>query len=222
MYKTLLFKIFALLLALLAQRVSAQEAFLLLGEITKKYEEAQGLCIEYTRELRTRSMSMLGGEAKGDLAKGKIYVMPPHYMRLEQKSPREELIITEGKNLWWYIPEEKKAYLYPAERFGKQMRLIGEILSPSSEIGKKFKARLVEPASKENWVIELIPLQPWEELDHLLVHITKTKEIVGLEMVSPLGSRTIFQFRKIEQAPYLDHGRFQFTLPEGVKLIREE
>ncbi len=203
-------------------RATQEDAFQLLGQATQRYVKAQGLFIRYSREVKTRSMSMLGGEARGDLATGRIIVMQPHFMRLEQQTPREELIITDGNNLWWYIPEEKKAYIYPGDRFGKQIRLIGQVLSQQGELGEKFKAKVVEEAPKTKWVVELRPDPPWQELDRLLVRISKSRGITGLEMVSPLGTRTIFEFKEVKEASGLKPSLFQFTVPEGVKLIRQE
>ncbi|NQU14566.1 MAG: outer membrane lipoprotein carrier protein LolA, partial [Desulfobacteraceae bacterium] len=99
----------------------------ILDGIRNKYGHLPGLSVTYTREVITRSMSMLGGQVKGDLATGRIYFKPSHYMRLEQETPRSETIIYNGDTLWWYIPDKKCVYKYPAQQFGQELRFLSNV-----------------------------------------------------------------------------------------------
>ena len=85
----------------------------ILEGIRNKHNHLPGLTVNYTREVITRSMSMLGKQVKGDLATGRIYFRPPYFLRLEQKTPQTEAIIADGETLWWYIPQKKQAHQYP-------------------------------------------------------------------------------------------------------------
>jgi outer membrane lipoprotein-sorting protein len=60
--------------------------------IRGRYGNAKGLTAEYTREAISKTMAMLEVAERHDLAKGRIYFSPPHFLRLEQASPQEELL----------------------------------------------------------------------------------------------------------------------------------
>ena len=96
----------------------------ILEGIQKNYGHLSGLSVPYSREVITRSMSMLGEQARGDMASGTIYFKHPDLLRLEQEKPKAETIIANNNTLWWYIPDKKCAYRYPAKDFGKELRLL--------------------------------------------------------------------------------------------------
>ena len=65
----------------------------ILQGIKNRYGLTSGLTVPYTRDVMTRSMSMLGAQAKGDLASGIIHFKSPHFLRLDQEKPSPEIII---------------------------------------------------------------------------------------------------------------------------------
>jgi len=82
-----------------------------------RYGKAKGWKAEYTREAISKTMAMLETGERHDLAKGRLFFNPPHFLRLEQVLPQEELLLTDGQILWWYLPLKKLAYKYPSPRF---------------------------------------------------------------------------------------------------------
>ncbi len=76
--------------------------------IKQKYGNLPGLSIPYTREVITRSMSMLGNQVKGDLATGQMFFKPRYFLKLEQRTPNIETLIANEETLWWYIPDKKR------------------------------------------------------------------------------------------------------------------
>ena len=76
----------------------------ILEGIRKNYGSLPGLTLSYSREVITRSMAMLGDQVKGDLATGHMFFKPPCFLKLEQKTPKQETVISDEETLWWYIP----------------------------------------------------------------------------------------------------------------------
>ena len=123
-------KVSCLVLLILCFNISlcaAQDIDHILEGIKARHAHLSGISVGYTREVITRTMSMLGNQVKGDLAKGTIYLKPPYFLKLEQIEPREEFIYTDGETLWWYVPLEKVAHRYNVEEFGKELRLLSSI-----------------------------------------------------------------------------------------------
>ena len=122
MLRILILSQFFLLIALVPGFASDRSSKILEG-IQIKYGHLPGLTIDYSREVTTRSMALLGSQIKKELATGKMYFKPPHFLRLEQENPRPETVITDGEALWWYIPEKNQVHRYSAKDFGKELEL---------------------------------------------------------------------------------------------------
>jgi len=215
--------IMCLVLTALVQGVSIADESLttVLEGIQKTYGPLPGLSVPYTREVITRSMSILGAKARGDTASGKIYFRHPHFMRLEQESPKPETIIANKDTLWWYIPEKKCAYRYPASDFGKELRLLSDIFRGLAHVEDSFQVVLQGQSPSGDYEIELIPDPPWQEIDRIAVTATGQYEIRSIRIHNALGTTTRFTLGALSEKKDFEEGFFQFVAPEGVKLIVE-
>ena len=99
----------------------------ILDGVRHLYGPLSGLSVVYEREVVTKSMAMLGIQTKKDVASGRIYFKPPHFLRLEQATPKPETVINNGDTLWWYIPRKKQVYRYPSQKLGREMRILYDI-----------------------------------------------------------------------------------------------
>jgi outer membrane lipoprotein-sorting protein len=189
--------------------------------IHEKYRNLPGLGVGYTREVITRSMSMLGAQARGDLATGHIYFKPPHFLRLEQETPKPETILTNGETLWWYIPDKKSAYKYPSEKFGKELDLLSDIFRGFTQLEKRFKVGIVDQNDEGEYLIQLKPDPPWQDIDRLNITVTPAYDIRVLDICNQLGSITRFILKNLVEKEAFEEDFFRFVIPEGVRLIEE-
>jgi len=187
----------------------------------KNYGHLSGLSVPYSREVITRSMSMLGDQVKGDMASGTIFFKHPYSLRLEQEKPKAETIISNNDTLWWYIPDKKCAYKYPAKDFGKELRLLSDIFRGLSEVENSFQVLLQARNKSGEYEIELIPDPPWQEINKIDLTVTKKYEIRIVRIHNQLGSITVFKLGGLTEKAGFEKGFFQFVVPEGVRLIVE-
>lgn len=190
--------------------------------VHQKYRNIPALEVQYTREVITRSMSMLGDQARGDLATGHIYFRPPHFLRLEQETPKHETIITNGETLWWYIPEKKSAYKYPSEQFGKELNLLSDIFRGFTQLEKRFKVGIVDQNDEGEYLIQLKPDPPWQDIDQIRITVTPKYDIRVLDIYNQLGSITRFSLKNLTVKEAFEKDFFHFVLPEDVRLIEED
>jgi len=190
-----------------------------LDGLKKTYGHLDAISIPYTREVVTRSMMMLGDQAKGDLASGTIYFRAPDLLRLEQEKPKVETIIANSETMWWYIPGKKTAYEYKTEEFGKELRLMTNILRGLAQVEDNFKVTLHGKNSLGEYEMELIPTPPWEDIQKIEVTATADYTIKTAKIHNLLGSITIFTLEKFTEIHNLDKRFFTFTPPKGVKVI---
>ena len=194
----------------------------ILQGIRNRYSPLPGLSISYTREVITGTMSMLGNQVRGDMAKGRIYFKPPHFLRLEQETPKPETIIANEDTLWWYIPEKKQAYQYGSKEFGKELRLLTDIFRGLIQIDERFKVALVGRNEQGEYQIELRPDPPWEQIDSVVITVTNGSEIRVVNSRNLLGSITKFTLEGLKRKEGFEKNFFQFIVPPGVRLVHEE
>ncbi len=192
----------------------------ILNGIQERYKPPGGLVLTYRREVKTKTMSMLGSRVKGDLASGKIFVLPPALLRVEQDKPRKETLLTDGESLWWIIPEEKIVHQYSSDQFGQELRIIADLWQAPSRLKKRFHITALKDEKKNVFILKMVPSPPWEQVDRILVHVSADFALNVLEMVSPLGTTTTFYFDAIEPAQ-LTSKSFRFVVPDGFKVVHE-
>lgn len=193
----------------------------ILQGVKDRYGRMPGLSAEYTREVITRSMSMLGGKASGDRATGTLSFRSPCFLRLDQKSPDPEMLLTDGKSLWWYIPKKGEVHRYKASKFGKELSLLADIFQGLVRVGERFEATLLSETPQEGSRIELKPTPPWEEVDRIVLDLSPSHEIRGLDIVNLLETVTRFTISGVHAKDAFEEGFFEFVVPQGVKLIEE-
>ena len=193
----------------------------ILQGIQNRYGHTSGLSVPYTRDVMTRSMSLLGTQAKGDLASGVIHFKSPHFLRLDQEMPASETIIANDEMLWWYIPGKKEAHQYQAKDFGKELRLLGDIFSGLAEVKDRFKVQLQEPEENGDYRILLTPDPPWQEIDRIALTLSPAYEIRCVRIFNALGSVTRFNLDDFTLGKTFENGFFEFVAPPGVSVIVE-
>ncbi len=212
----------AALIFLVHSPVSAEDALSnILRGIKGHYGQTSGLSVPYTRDVMTRSMSMLGAQAKGDLASGIIHFKSPHFLRLDQEMPASEIIIANDDILWWYIPDKKEAHRYLAKDFGRELRLLSNIFSGLAEVKDSFKVQLQEKDEKGDYQIEMVPDPPWQEINRIILTVSPEYEIRSVRIFNALGSVTRFNLGDFELEKTFEKGFFNFVAPPGVNVVVE-
>jgi len=193
----------------------------ILQGIKNRYRTSSGLSVPYTREVMTRSMSMLGTQAKGDLASGVIHFKPPHFLRLDQEKPGSEIIIANNNILWWYIPHKKEAHRYRAEDFGRELRLLSDIFRGLADVNDSFNVTLQEKNENGDDEIVLIPDPPWQEIDRIALTVSPKHDIRTVRIFNALGSVTRFNLGGFTMKKTFEKGFFKFVSPPGVRIVVE-
>ena len=213
-----------LLLALCCSRAAAADDRLLkiLEGVKKEYGSLAGLTVTYERDVVTRSMAMLDDGIKSDLAAGFIHFKPPHFLRIEQESPRQELVISDGNTLWWYIPEKKEVYRYPAGKLGQELKLLSDIFKGLKDVIDGFVVELTAADTGGRHELKLTPNPPWPEIDFIHLSVSeKDSTIRVVKLQNYLGGFTRFTLGDFKVEEDFREDFFRFTAPDGVKVIQE-
>ena len=195
----------------------------ILEGIKKMYGNLPGLSVTYKREIISSSMAMLGDQMKGDLATGQIYFKPPHFLRVQQETPKEEAVITDGDTLWWYIPEKKQVHRYPSHQLGQELRLLGDIFQGLRGVEESFQVIQTDIGNKKIHQLKLIPNPPWEQIDYITLSVNLGDcHIRILEIHNYIGGMTRFILGDPVIREEFEENFFKFMTPEGVRVIEGE
>jgi len=194
----------------------------IMDRIRQRYGEATGLNAEYTREAISKTMVALGVTERHDVAQGRLYFKSPNSLRLEQVSPQEELLLTDGETLWWYIPEKKEAYKYSAEKFGKELRLLGEVLRGLKGSRDNFLIDLTQDTKTKTHQLILRPEPPWQDIDHLEVVLGQGDLVISeVNIYNSIGGLTRFFLSDWQENVPLHEASFTFSPPPGIEIIEK-
>jgi len=191
--------------------------------IRERYGHLPGLTVTYEREILTRSMALLGDQVPSDRATGRIHFKPPHYLRVEQETPSRESVLSDGDILWWYVPEKKQAYRYPAQKLGKELKIFADIFQGLREAEESFMLSLSRDDEGQKRRLELIPDPPWPDIDHITLHLASEDcRIQTIEIYNVLGGMTRFKLGEQTVEESFAESFFTFSPPEDTEVITEE
>lgn len=194
-----------------------------LNGILKRYGDLPGLAVTYQREIITKSAAILGDEMKSDIASGSFIFKSPCSLKVLQDLPREEIIITDCHTIWWYIPDKKVVYRYPADKLGKELQILSDIFKGLNKAAESFDITYEESTDKKAYHLSLVPKKPWEEIDHISLSVNRDDfNILVMEIHDLFGSITRFRLGALSVRKNFEKGFFQFIVPEGVEIQEEE
>lgn len=191
----------------------AIDAQTVLTEIQNRYENTLDLEAQFIQEYVGKVMR------QPQRSEGKVYFKKKGMMRWDYRIPNQQLI-SDGKTLWLYQPEEKQVFVYPAEDMVKEFGF----LSGVGDLRRDF--RLLNPLEiveeKENtYVLELAPREVHPAVSKLSFRVDqKSYYIVQVDIIDSLGNVTRTRLTEIQPNRGLPEAFFQFKVPPGVEVIK--
>ncbi len=179
-----------------------------------------GMSVPYQREILTKSTAMLD-DVGFDKASGIFFFKEPDMLKVQQEIPTTEYIISNGKNIWWYVPEKKTAT--KLDEIGKSLSILSMIFMGLKDPSETFSITLAEPEKTDEYRFLLIPDESWEEIDSIKVTVSAgTHMITRIEISDIAGNLTRFTLGEFKQKADMDDSFFDFKVPQDVKVIEEE
>lgn len=180
---------------------------------------SKGMTVPYEREILTKSMAMLD-DMGFDKATGVFFFKGPDLLKVRQETPTVETLTSNGKNIWWYVPDKKTVYRF--DDMGRELSILCMIFMGLKDPGDTFSITGTETGTKGEYRLTLIPNEAWEEIDSIKVTVSdKDYRITRIEIYDIAGNITRFKLGEFEEKKDLDDGFFDFKIPAGVKVINE-
>jgi len=194
----------------------------LLEKLTDRFGAIKTFKADYVRDLLPKVSSVLPSAAMK--AEGQLIFASPDKLRLDQRKPRAELLISNGEKAWWYIPGEKTVQVFQVKEYGQQVKPITEFFAGLGGLEKHYAVRLDKTIPEEApfYALVLQPKNPQPDLNQIHLRILKTT-LLPLEFTfyNILGDGTRFRFSQVQTAVNVGEAAFRFTPPKGVQVITQ-
>ena len=194
----------------------ASEKMLSLSEIMNKVEkryDVPDFSAYFVQESTLKAMDIT------DVASGSIFVKRPGMMRWEYDKPDRQTIITDGKTLWVYKPDDNQVMIGKAPSFFGDGKGAG-FLSDMKLIREQFKVSFEKEKSDHDYVIKLLPKEQTVGVTKIYLAISKiTFKIKKIITLNEYDDETIIELINSKFNLNLDKSLFNFIVPEGTDVI---
>jgi len=198
------------------QKSKSQESNILLDKIMdsveKKYAVA-GFSACFIQESTLKAMDIT------DSASGKVTVKRPGKMRWEYEEPDRQIILTDGKDLWIYRPEDNQVMI------GKFPSFFGDgkgasFLSDIRLIRQKFNITLEGTDRDDYYILKLLPVNKTYDLSYINLSISKktfyVEEVITYNLY---GDETRIKLVDIKLLENPEDSIFIFNIPYGTEVL---
>ena len=189
---------------------------LFLDEVIKKVEQhysESGFTAHFSQTSSIKAMEIT------DSASGRAFFKRSGKMRWEYETPDRQMIITDGKTLWVFRPEDNQVMIGKAPSFfegGKGF----SFLSDMKVIRQKFNMVLENETQEGFFVLKLLPREKTYDIVEIYLWISrKTFDVVKILTYNSYGDETRIVFNNIQLKEKLDDSLFSFEISEGMEVL---
>jgi outer membrane lipoprotein carrier protein len=196
---------------------STAEVKTLAAAVDAHYNHLRSLQAEFTEVYRGSGMERT--------ETGTLWLKKPGKMRWEYRSPREKLFVSDGKEAWFYVPEDHQARKTAAKKL-EDVRSPLAFLLGKTKLEKELRglslAPDVTPLQAGNVVLRGVPEAMADRVSEILLEIMPDHQIARIVIQEVDGSVTEYRFAEMKEDVVISDGRFEFRPPEGTETVDGE
>ncbi len=176
----------------------------------ERYNKAQTLQVQFTESYTAPSRPVT-------TESGMLSLRKPGRMRWDYASPQGKLFVSDGKNLWLYVPKTNRVEKMKVKA-SEDMRAPLAFLLGRLNFSKEFQNIEARADGADTWIAAepKSDALPYSKVEFLVApdgQIRKVK-VNGLDR-----SLLAFDFANEKRNPPLDSRMFQFQIPAGAELV---
>ena len=170
------------------------------------YSDTRTLAGRFTQTVRDANGTVTE-ESRGTFA-----IARPGRFRWDYETPYEQTIVADGRELWVYEPDLDQATVRPID--DQTADAPGLLLS-----GARFPRELFEVSAGADGWLTLTPRRKDSSLGAVRLRLAGDS-VRTLELADGLGQTTRIEFEDTQRNGPLPAGRFRFSPPAGIDVIR--
>ncbi|MFN4132394.1 MAG: LolA family protein [Caldimicrobium sp.] len=149
---------------------------------------------------------------------GKFWMKKPGLFRWEYYTPEKFVIISDGRNIYVYYPEENQAFVYPSGRAISSQLALG-FMSGRGDITKDLKLESFRALPNNYWELTFSPAYKDEQLEKVILKTLFPKgEVKEVFLFYFGGEKVKISFNHLEYNLELPMKIFQFNPPKNAKI----
>jgi outer membrane lipoprotein carrier protein len=183
-------------------------------EVDEHYNRLKTLRAEFTETYR--------GAGIDRTETGTLWLKKPGKMRWEYRSPREKLFVSDGKDAWFYVPDDRQARKESAKKL-EDIRSPLAFLLGKTKLEKELKglslAPDVEPLQAGDVVLRGVPTAMADRVSEIALEVNQERRIVRIVIHDVDGASTEYQFGQQREDTSIADSRFGFKPPAGTEVV---
>jgi outer membrane lipoprotein carrier protein len=200
-----------------AQTTTAATAPDLAAALQRKYDSVKDFSADFVHAYE-------GGVLRKQITeRGRLLVKKPGKMRWEYTAPERKLFVSDGVQMYSYIPQDKQVIVSPVPA-ADEATTPTLFLAGKGNLTRDFTPSLVDlpPGMPAGSVaLKLVPKAKQREYDWLtLVVDPRTLTINGLVTVDAQGGTSRFSFANLKENVGVADKEFAFSAPRGVDIVK--
>ena len=209
-------KILPLLLALTAGTQSfaaeSRSADQIVDSLQRNYDATVDFIADFRQETEVKTLN------RKLKASGKLYFKRPGKMLWRYEEPKGQLVLADGKNLYFYQPEQNQVIKSPLKNaFRSDIPL--SFLLGLGNLKKDFNATL-KATEESQYVLLLEPKGELGGFSEVLVGVgRKTLDIDWVSVRDAAANVTTIRFSAMRKGVGVDESLFRFQVPDGVDVV---
>jgi outer membrane lipoprotein carrier protein len=192
------------------------------GDITQEvkkleqaYESLKDMQADFQQETRSGTIAVV------QRAKGQVYFKKVGKMLWKYETPEEQLIVLDGKTLWFYLPAEKQAMKNNFTTLPQH--IVADLFRGRMDVLSKFRASFIQRTpddTSDQVILELVPIEYDPTLSKLVLWLDPASYLIRkTSLLDAFGNRTELMFGDIKVDHGLSDSLFTFTPPSGVDVF---
>ncbi|MGH7831815.1 MAG: LolA family protein [Candidatus Binatia bacterium] len=196
----------------LTEAGESKDAESILENLQKRYDSTLDFVADFEQETEVSTVR------RNLKARGKVYFKRPGKMLWRYDEPKGQLILADGKHLYYYQPEQGqviKSALNNAFRSDIPLSFLLGI----GNIKRDFKA-VLRGTEEGNYVLQLGPKGELEGVNELHLGVDRDEfDIRWARIRDAVGNTTTVRFAHMRRGVGLKDSLFRFTVPDGVDVV---
>ena len=211
-----------LLLVAASAAAGAEDVHSIAAAVDEHYNHLRTLQAEFAEEYRGAGMER---REAGTLWLAKGGMKKPGKMRWEYRSPREKLFVSDGRDAWFYVPDDRQARKTDARKLDDVRSPLAFLLGKSKlekELQGLSSAPDVTALTEGDTVLRGVPQAMADHVSEILLEVTPQHQITRLVIDEVDGSTTDYRFSDPKENIEIPAGRFEFVPPAGTEVVEGE
>jgi outer membrane lipoprotein carrier protein len=187
----------------------------IIEKVQEVYNHTEDVQADFDQETRMKSWGQT------QVAKGKVSFKKNGRMCWEYSAPVPQQIISDGKKVWFYVPQDRQVTVYEMNQ-GLQSEIASRLMLGKVNLNREFDIALTDsPGDDKNYCrLRLKPLKPQAAIEQIVLKVDmKSFQVFETEIVDTFGNSNRIRFSHIKVNSHLPDSQFVFTVPAGVDVI---